>query len=95
MWHDGGVDNLGTLPGDLYSLAFDLNNRGTVVGWSYTSFEAPHAFMWRNGYMTPLGALPGSSASCAYRISENGWVAGLSDSTDGRYHAVLWRLPPQ
>src|SRR5690242_16524709 len=34
-WVDGKVHDLGTLPGDLYSIAWSLNNRGQIVGNSY------------------------------------------------------------
>src|SRR2546425_10099824 len=44
------VRNLGALPGNVYSIAFGINNHGQLVGLSDS-----HAFLWQNDTMTDLG----------------------------------------
>src|SRR5581483_6611707 len=54
----GGMIDLGTLPGDVYSQALGINDAGQVVGASYgPSFSTSRAFIYENGTMTDLNAL--------------------------------------
>ena len=59
-------------------VAYDINDRGQVVGQS-----GGHAFLWDDGVMIDLGTLGGES-SVAYVINNRGQIAGnslfLSDS---------------
>jgi probable HAF family extracellular repeat protein len=50
----GGIQDLGTLPGDNISEATGMNNLGQVVG---VSFPSSHAFLWQKGVMTDLNSL--------------------------------------
>lgn len=55
LWNGGTVD-LGTLGVDTQSIAFSLNDSGTVVGVSYNYGDLqPHAFRWQSGSLSPLG----------------------------------------
>jgi len=94
LWEDGKLTALGTLPGRMASIGHALNNRGQVVGVSYTVGEySVHAFVWEHGTMTDLGTLPGGAASVAFDINERGEIAGWSSAgRDGNsaQHAVLW-----
>ncbi len=77
----GGMQNLGTLPGDAISEALGINEQGQVVGVSYgAGFTHPRAFLWQNGLMTDLNTLvePGSSLDlqAAQEINDAGEIVG-------------------
>lgn len=81
----GGIRDLGTLPGGDYSAAFAINDSGVVVGTSNTAVSM-HAFSWTPSHgLTDLGTLPGANASSAFSINNQGQIAGSSGA-----HAVLW-----
>jgi probable HAF family extracellular repeat protein len=83
------ITDLGTLPGGYESIAYGINNRGQVVGYSTTASGEYHAFLWEDGEMTDLGTL-GGAYSVAYGINSRGQVVGYSASASGENHAVLW-----
>jgi probable HAF family extracellular repeat protein len=81
----GGIRDLGTLPGGDYSSAFAINDSGVVVGTSNTS-TSTHAFSWTPAKgLSDLGTLPGANASSALAINNQGQIAGSSGG-----HAALW-----
>ena len=81
----GGIRDLGTLPGGDYSSAFAINDSGVVVGTSNTS-TSTHAFSWTLAHgLTDLGTLPGTNASSALAINNQGQIVGSSG-----VHAALW-----
>jgi probable HAF family extracellular repeat protein len=81
----GGIRDLGTLPGGDYSSAFAINDSGVVVGTSNTS-TSTHAFSWTLAHgLSDLGTLPGANASSALAINNHGQIAGSSGG-----HAALW-----
>src|SRR2546425_413078 len=96
----GTMTDLGTLAGGSGSAAFGVNDRGQVVGCTYTSFCDPAngtAFPWTpdvpngtTGSMIELGTLPGGSGSEASGINNGGQVVGASADADGTAHAFLW-----
>ena len=81
----GGIRDLGTLPGGDYSSAFAINASGVVVGTSNTS-TSMHAFSWTTSQgLQDLGTLPGTNASSALAINNQGQIVGSSGD-----HAALW-----
>jgi probable HAF family extracellular repeat protein len=81
----GGMRDLGILPGGDYSAAFGINDSGTVVGTSNTA-TGMHAFSWTSAQgLHDLGTLPGANASAAFSINNQGQIAGSSGA-----HAALW-----
>jgi probable HAF family extracellular repeat protein len=82
--------DLGTLGGS-YSVAYDVNDSGVVVGVSATASGDTHAFRWdpRTGRMRDLGTLGGPS-STARAINDAGTIVGAAGG-EGSDHAVLWR----
>ena len=81
----GGIRDLGTLPGGDYSAAYAINDSGLVVGTSNTE-TTMHAFSWTQAIgLTDLGTLPGTNASSALAINNQGQIVGSSGD-----HAALW-----
>ena len=90
-----GMSQLPMLGGDAGS-AHAINERGQVIGWSYTVANEVHAFVWtRKNGIKDLGTLPGDAVSVAYGINNLGQVVGYSMSkngTEGTRHAVIWTV---
>jgi probable HAF family extracellular repeat protein len=81
----GGIRDLGTLPGGDYSAAYAINDSGLVVGTSNMA-TTMHAFSWTSAQgLTDLGTLPGTNASSALAINNQGQIVGSSGD-----HAALW-----
>jgi len=101
-WKDGAMQDLGTLGTGTNAIALMINDRGQVVGWSYTS-SAPTpycysglslttgTFIWdkKNG-MRDIGSFGGT---CTYGVALNdkGQIVGGSTVTgDSEIHAFVW-----
>lgn len=82
--------DLGSLGGG-FSRATDLNELGTVVGWSWLADEETTlAFRWTSGGgMVALASLGGDARAMA--IDESGRIVGWSETTDGSHRAVTWQ----
>lgn len=58
LWtRDGGVTKLGFLPGDTFSFANGINDRGQVVGLSGGGASGTRGVIWQNGHMIDLNSL--------------------------------------
>jgi probable HAF family extracellular repeat protein len=85
----GGLQNLGTVG----TLAFAINDAGTVVGQSPVANAYKHAFSWTQAEgMTDLGTLSGGVESSALSINNKGWIVGTSLTSTGKglLHGFLW-----
>jgi probable HAF family extracellular repeat protein len=93
LWEKGRMKDLGTLPGDLFSNALAINERGEVIGVSFGDTEpSQRAFLWQNGRMRSLGALPGMRWSTPVGINRSGQIVGQSLSADGKTSRLfLWQ----
>ena len=84
------IEDLGTLPGDVDSHAYGVNDSGIVVGVSISPTAINRAFRWNP--FTGMVSLPGLGGDTgAFAIANNGDVAGTSIDAAGNSHAVRWR----
>jgi probable HAF family extracellular repeat protein len=99
LWQHGAMQDLGTLGMGTDAISEFLNERGQVVGYSYTgtpktSFcifpETTHSFIWdEKNKMRDLGTL-GGSCTIATGINDNGVVVG-DNVNDQAQRAFLWK----
>jgi len=88
-----GMQDLGTLSGDVASVSISINEAGSVVGASLDANFNPRAFLWEKGLMTDLNALiPGDSplyllTGCS--INSRGEITGLGLTSTGEIHTYL------
>jgi len=80
---DGMMKDLGTLQNYGWSAAWDVNDKGQIVGWSDIPGGGRHAVLWTGtGSMQDLQTLGGQS-SMALAINSKGQVVGTSDPPEG------------
>ena len=99
---DRGPLVLPPLPGDVSCEATDVNNRGTVVGWSDDPagpVGGTQAFFWQDGQQSMLPLPPEAVYSSANAITDDGRVGGWlywQETTEpaGRNYAFILRLTP-
>jgi probable HAF family extracellular repeat protein len=96
IWEGDDIADLGVLDGTTGSEAWDINERGQVVGaCSAAGDRADRAFVWRDGEMDGLIGFGGpGSAAAATSINDVGQIAGGSftaaDPATAEQHAALW-----
>ena len=105
LHRNGGMFDLGTLPGGSSSYATAINDRGDVVGYGGVNAFGPQfpeftqGFVWQNGAIRAIGALycPCSfnvryGTSMAFGVSHEGWVVGDSQTSRQTFRgAFVWR----
>jgi probable HAF family extracellular repeat protein len=84
---DGVMTDLGTLGGD-YARAEAINERGQVVGQSWTASGETHGFLWEDGTMTDLGDI--GTQGRLISINEHGQVLGNRSATGMDQQAFIW-----
>lgn len=85
LWESqGGLIDLGTLPGDNQSEAHAINNRGQIIGISWNQVFSGRPFLWTDGVMTELPGL-----SDALDINDRGQIVGAVRA-GGRFTPVVW-----
>jgi probable HAF family extracellular repeat protein len=90
LWDHGKRINLGSL-GGRNSQAYNINNKGEVVGFSGNDDGSIiHGFLWRDGRMHDLGVLPGDVFSFGAASNDTGEIVGASGDADGNERAVIW-----
>jgi probable HAF family extracellular repeat protein len=95
LWQNGtGMKDLGTLPGDTFSYAFGINDKGQIVGQSCPASGACRGFIWQNGRMTDLNLLvpPNPKVDLVYGgdINNSGQIVSAAyDAKTGSVVAVL------
>lgn len=91
-WNAGQMHDLGTLPGHVSSLAWDVNNLHQVVGVSYTGnlTGTSRAVLWDAGKAIPLNSANTASQGwvllVASAINDNGQIVGIGvrNGSEGR-----------
>jgi probable HAF family extracellular repeat protein len=88
-----GIEDLGTLAGDVNSVALGINDNREIVGLSLDANFDPHPYLWRNGVMTNLNSLiPANSPLLlliACSINSSGEIVGLGVTNAGEVHGFL------
>jgi probable HAF family extracellular repeat protein len=88
-----GMQDLGTLPGDVASFSISINDAGSAVGGSLDAKFNPRAFLWEKGVMTDLNTrIAGHSplhllTGCS--INSRGEITGLGMTSNGQIHTYL------
>jgi probable HAF family extracellular repeat protein len=88
-----GMQDLGTLSGDVASLSISINDAGTIVGASLDASFNPRAFLWEKGVMTDLNTLIAGDSplylltGCS--INSRGQITGLGMTSTGEIHTYL------
>ncbi|HEY9742289.1 MAG TPA: hypothetical protein V6C90_17525 [Coleofasciculaceae cyanobacterium] len=101
-WQNSGITDLGTLSGDNFSRAFNINNKGQIFGESYkfpnnSTPRTQRIFRWQNGATTNLGNLvtpSGYTDSYINGINNKGQVVGASSGFSGSSYksaAYVWQ----
>jgi len=92
LWENGKMQDLGNFGGTC-TFAFDLNNKGQVVGAStLTGDQEEHPFLWDNSNSTlkDLGTF-GGSTGVAKALNDAGAVVGFADYAGNQlFRAALW-----
>jgi probable HAF family extracellular repeat protein len=82
------VTDLGSTGGSS-TLALQINNSGTAVGYGETLSGDQGAFVSGGGSMQSLAGLPGSTDTYAYGINSSGTIVGVS-YINGKAHGEIW-----
>jgi hypothetical protein len=93
IWSDGRLEQLGVLPGFVFSSAHSLNDRGEVVGHCADG-EKACGFIYRGGVMTELPRPPGEASFAATDINNKGdvliSVSRYLEDPPGALHSQFW-----
>jgi probable HAF family extracellular repeat protein len=93
LWRDGKAIDLGNLGRNGVNWAFEINDRGEIVGFSGGAITG-HAFLWEHSKMRDLGVFPGDIGSESEGISPDGnlLVGGSCHGPGDTYNcrAVIW-----
>jgi probable HAF family extracellular repeat protein len=94
LWtKEKGMQDLGTLSGDVASLSISINDAGSVIGASIDASGNPRAFLWEKGVMTDLNTLIAGDSrlhlltGCS--INSRGEITGLGLTSTGEIHTYL------
>jgi probable HAF family extracellular repeat protein len=88
-----GMQDLGTLSGDVASVSISINDAGSVVGASLDAKFNPRAFLWEKGVMTDLNTLIAGHSplylltGCS--VNSRGEITGLGMTNTGEIHTSL------
>ena len=89
-----GMQDLGTLPGDVTSAGISINDSSEVVGVSLDASFNLHPYHWQDGQMQDLNGLVANETSLslilACSINDRGEITGLAiDTRSGEPHGFV------
>jgi probable HAF family extracellular repeat protein len=88
-----GMEDLGTLPGDVASVGLAVNDAGEVTGISFDKDNNPRTFVWRDGVMTDLNTLVPADSPLylvlACSLNAGGQIAGIGVDDNGEVHGFM------
>ena len=88
-----GMQDLGTLSGDVASFSISINDAGSAVGGSLDAKFNPRAFLWEKGVMTDLNTRiaghPPLYLMTGCSINSRGEITGLGMTSTGQIHTYL------
>jgi probable HAF family extracellular repeat protein len=97
VWEDGVMTDLGVLPDEEESAAYDINENGQICGASsHTLNQYPFptyvtACVWDGDEIIEIGKLPGYTRNnAAGGINDQGQVVGYSSDNGNNPHAFIW-----
>jgi probable HAF family extracellular repeat protein len=98
LWtKEGGIQDLKTLPRDAISEALGINERGQVVGLSFTAgFASSRAFIWQDGAMRDLNTLVPPSPWVlidAQDINNRGEIVGVASNSGTQETGAFLAVP--
>ncbi len=94
VWTNSGK-RIAIAPRSPRSVAYAVNDDGTVVGMVMDSRGRHFAFRWHNGVLQRLDDLPhppGWRFECAYAVARDGTITGIG-TLDGIAEVFVWREP--
>ncbi|MGX2993406.1 hypothetical protein JNUCC64_03780 [Streptomyces sp. JNUCC 64] len=87
-----GYTRLAPLPGDQFSTATALSDRGWSAGLSYDTLPESHPVRWTPGATAQRLALPaGARGGKAAAVNNSGVVVGEASGADGRSQPLRWK----
>jgi probable HAF family extracellular repeat protein len=94
VWNQGsGMQDLGTVPGDVNSAAIGINDAGQIVGVSLDASFNPRAFLRLDQNLIDLNTLvPGNSPlylATACSINAAGEIIGIAFDSTGNLHGYM------
>jgi probable HAF family extracellular repeat protein len=87
LWRDGQIIDLGVLDGAVSSFAYAINDRGQIVGISWTASGELGGFLWQDGVMRD----PGVDGAVPADINNHGQVVGALNFGGPGEKAFVWR----
>lgn len=90
LYSNGALIDLGTGPGNDYSVAYGISETGevAVISSKYDEFGQDQSYLYSNGVLTNIGTLGG--ATYAYGMGPFGQIVGKSYLIGGSAHPFLY-----